>query len=233
MIMNTKTMIPEVYSRQRDIQALNKLFDIITTYCKYNIDNLGNVYDAYKCPENLLPFFAKTLNYNYNFNDTVMSNRRTIDCFTLMEHERGSEIGIKMATALSLTSMDVSQNNNELIDILSDYLDIINSIKMVIDYENGIIQIDYPNIYSHVNYLLDYVRPVGMVINLRAVVPADIRREAMLVYATIQNDTKPYDPNVQTAFSKSFINFSAFADEKWLEQFTDSEENDVELNFNE
>ena len=104
---------------------------------------------------------------------------------------------------------------------------------MVIDYENGIIQIDYPNIYSHVNYLLDYVRPVGMIINLRAVVPADIRREAMLVYATIQNDTKPYDPNVQTAFSKSFINFSAFADEKWLEQFTDSEESDVELNFNE
>ena len=64
-------------------------------------------------------------------------------------------------------------------------------------------------------------------------VPADIRREAMLVYATIQNDTKPYDPNVQTVFSKSFINFSAFADEKWLEQFTDSEESDVELNFNE
>lgn len=233
MIMNTKTMIPEVYSRERDIQVFNKLLDIIFTYCKYNIDNLGNVYDAYKCPENLLPFFAKTLNYNYNFNDTVMANRRTIDCFTSMEQERGSITGIKMATALSLTSMSVSQDNNELVDVLSDYIEILNSIRIAINYEDGIIQIDYPNVYTLVRYLLDYVRPVGMAIDLRAVIGTDIRREAMLVYATLKNDTQSYNPDIRTKYSKSFINFSAFADEKWLQQFTDSDSDNVELNFNE
>lgn len=232
MIMNTKTMIPEVYSRSRDIQAFNKILDIILTYCKYNIDNIGNVYDAYKCPENLLPFFAKTLNYNYNYNDTVISNRRTIDCFTLMEHERGSETGIKMATALSLTSMSVSQDNNELVDISSDYIEILNSIRIAINYEDGIIQIDYPNIYTLVRYLLDYVRPVGMLIDLRSVIGTDIRREAMLVYATIQNDTKPYNPDIQTKYSKSYINFSAFTDEKWLQQFSETDDNNVTLDFN-
>lgn len=214
------------------MQVFNKLLDIIFTYCKYNIDNLGNVYNAYKCPENLLPFFAKTLNYNYNFNDTVMSNRRTIDCFTTMEQERGSITGIKMATALSLTSMSVSQDNNELVDVLSDYIQILNSIRIAINYEEGIIQIDYPNVYTLVRYLLDYVRPVGMLIDLRAVTGTDIRREAMLVYATLQGQSQPYDPDIKTKYSKSFINFSAFADEKWLQQFTDSDENEVELDFN-
>jgi hypothetical protein len=230
--MDTKTMIPEVYSRQRDIQSLNKLLDIVFTYCKYNIDNLGNIYDAYKCPENLLPFFARTLNYNYNHNDTVMSNRRTIDCFTIMEQHRGSEVGLKMATALSLTSMSVSQDNNELLDVISDYISILNSIRIVINYEEGVIQIDYPNVYTLVRYLLDYVRPVGMAIDLRAVVSTDIRREALLVYATLLNATTPYDPNIKTKYSKSYINFSAFADDNWLQQFTDSDSDEVNVDFN-
>ena len=232
MIMNTETMIPQVYSKERDMQTFTKLFDIIFTYCKYNIDNLGNVYDAYKCPVNLLPFFAKTLNYNYNYNDTVLSNRRIIDIFTIMEQNRGSETGIRMATALSLTSMSVSQDNGELIDVLSDYIAILNSIRMAINYEEGVIQIDYPNVYTLVRYLLDYVRPVGMRIQLRSVVSTDIKREALLLYATIKGDTRPYDPNVKTAYSHSETNFSAFADDTWLQQFTDDNSDNVQLDFN-
>lgn len=232
MIMNTSTMIPEVYARERDMQSLTKLFDIIFTYCKYNIDNLGDVYDAYKCPVDFLPMFAKTLNYNYNYNDTVLANRRIIDVFSIMEHNRGSETGIRMATALCLTSMDVSQDNGELVDIISDYISILNSIRVAINYEEGVIQIDYPNVYSLVRYLLDYVRPVGMIIQLRSVVGTDIHREAMLVYATMQSHVGPYNPETDTAYNHSSTNFSAFADENWLEQFTESDEEEVDLDFN-
>ena len=71
MLMNTKTMIPQVYSKERDMQVFNRLIDIISTYCKYQTDHLGDVYDANKCPQELLPFLAYTLNYKYNFEDTV------------------------------------------------------------------------------------------------------------------------------------------------------------------
>lgn len=218
MITQSEKYIPQVYRKERDIQTFTRLFDMIFMFCKYHIDNLGNVYDAYKCPEQFLPFFAKTLNFDYNFSDTVTSNRRIIDSFAIMERNKGSEIGLRMATALSLTSMSVSQDNDELIDIASDYIEILNNIRLAINYEDGIIQIDYPNIYTLVRYLLDYVRPVGMLIDLRAVVSTDIRREAMLVYATIMNDTKRYNPDIKTGVNKSFINFSGYAMEDWVNE---------------
>ena len=218
MISQSEKYIPQVYRKERDIQTFTRLFDMIFMFCKYHIDNLGNVYDAYKCPEQFLPFFAKTLNFDYNFSDTVTSNRRIIDSFAIMERNKGSEIGLRMATALSLTSMSVSQDNDELIDIASDYIEILNNIRLAINYEDGIIQIDYPNIYTLVRYLLDYVRPVGMLIDLRAVVSTDIRREAMLVYATIMNDTKRYNPDIKTGVNKSFINFSGYAMEDWVNE---------------
>ena len=230
-MMQTGKFIPEVYRKERDIQVFTKLFDLIMSFCKYHIDHLGDVYDAYNCPEQLLPFFAKTLNYEYNYADTVTANRRIIDSFAIMERNKGSEIGIRMATALSLTSMSIAQDNDELIDIASDYIEILNSIRMAINYEDGIIQIDYPNIYSLVSYLLDYVRPVGMLIDLRSVVSTDIRREAMLVYATIQNNTVPYNPAIHTAVGKSFVNFSGFAMDDWLESIDEDETIEIEIDL--
>jgi phage tail-like protein len=228
-MMNTKQYIPEVYRKERDMQVFTSLLDIILSFCKYRIDHLGDVYDAYKCPEQFLPYLAKTLNYDYNFNDTVTSNRRIIDTFAIMERNKGSEIGIRMATALSLTSMSASQDNDELIDIASDYIEILNNIRIAINYEDGIIQIDYPNIYNLVRYLLDYVRPVGMLIDLRSVVSTEVHREAMLVYATIQNNTVPYDPRIKTAIEKSFINFSGYAMQDWIDYVNGDDEQVREL----
>lgn len=228
MMMQSERYIPEVYRKERDIKVLTRLFDIIFTFCKYQVDNLGSVYDAYKCPEQFLPFFAKTLNFDYNYADTVTANRRIIDAFAIMERNKGSEIGLKMATALSLTSMSIAQDNDELIDIASDYIEILNNIRIAISYEDGVIQIDYPNIYSLVRYLLDYVRPVGMIIDLRAVVGTDIHREAMLIYATLLNDTHAYIPEIESGVSKSFINFSGYAMDNWLE--ANNNDFDIELN---
>lgn len=228
MMMQSERYIPEVYRKERDIKVLTRLFDIIFTFCKYQVDNLGSVYDAYTCPEQFLPFFAKTLNFDYNYADTVTANRRIIDAFAIMERNKGSEIGLKMATALSLTSMSIAQDNDELIDIASDYIEILNNIRIAISYEDGVIQIDYPNIYSLVRYLLDYVRPVGMIIDLRAVVGTDIHREAMLIYATILNDTHAYIPEIESGVSKSFINFSGYAMDNWLE--ANNNDFDIELN---
>jgi phage tail-like protein len=228
MMMQSERYIPEVYRKERDIKVLTRLFDIIFTFCKYQVDNLGSVYDAYKCPEQFLPFFAKTLNFDYNYADTVTANRRIIDAFAIMERNKGSEIGLKMATALSLTSMSIAQDNDELIDNASDYIEILNNIRIAISYEDGVIQIDYPNIYSLVRYLLDYVRPVGMIVDLRAVVGTDIRREAMLIYATLLNDTHAYIPEIESGVSKSFINFSGYAMDNWLE--ANNNDFDIELN---
>ena len=217
MIIHSKNMIPQVYSKERDIQVFNKLIDFITTVCKYDIDNLGSVYDSYKCPVSLLPLLAYTLNYNYNFSDTVSANRRIIDIFPIMEKYRGSEIGLKMAAALSLTSLDVSKDNAEL-DVQGDYLDALRDLKINYDYENARIVIDYPNIYTLVRYLMDYVRPVGMRLELRSVTTRSINTDAMLLYADIENNTREYIPDIDSHVSRSFVNLSGIADNVWIDQ---------------
>ena len=222
MLLNTKTQIPQVYSKERDIQVFNRLIDIILTCCKYDIDKLGYVYEPKNCPKQLLPLLAYTLNYKYNFEDTVTSNRRIIEPFTTMEKHRGCEIGLKMATALSLTSLDVSKNNAE-IQTDDDYLKALRDIHIHYDYEKATIYIDYPNIYTLVNYLLDYVRPVGMYLILRSIQFANINSDALLLYAETEPVVRPYIPEIDSGVNRAFVNFSGIADDEWINQFSDSD----------
>jgi phage tail-like protein len=229
MLINSSAMIPQVYSKERDIQVFNKLIDIILTCCKYDIDNIGNVYDAYKCPVSLLPLLAYTLNYKYNFSDTVTANRRIIDAFSTMEKYRGSEIGLKIAAALSLTSLDISRDNAEL-ETDDDYMNALRDMKINYDYENARIVIDYPNIYHLVRYIMDYVRPVGMWLELRAVVGKSINTDAMLIYADAEAYSNQYVPEIDSHVSRSFVNLSGIADLEWInENFTDDNNYTLDL----
>lgn len=223
MLMETKKYIPQVYSKERTIQVFTKLLDIILTICKYDIDNIGFVYDANMCPENLLPLLAYTLNYNYNFSDTVSSNRAVLDSFAIMERNKGSKIGMKMATALSLTSLDISQNNAELLTVSQDYLTALSQINIRYDYENAKIIIDYPNVYTLVRYLLDYVRPVGMWLELRSVVSQDINSDVMFLFGDADSKSRLYNPDIESTVSRSFVNFSTSVDPTWLDNISSNE----------
>lgn len=222
MILNSKTMIPQVYSKERDIQVFNKLLDIILTSCKYSIDNIGDLYDALRCPAELLPLLAYNLNYKYNYADTVTSNRRIIDAFVTLERNRGSERGLRMATALSLTSLDISVDNAEIqepLGLSGDIIDILSNITVYYNYEEARIEISYPNTYQLVRYIMDYVRPVGMTLQLRATNERNINTDVMLLYADVQAQSRKYIPDIDSHVSRSFVNLSGIADNKWIEQF--------------
>ena len=214
MTVNSNQYIPQVYGKERTIQVFTKLLDIILSICKYEIDNIGDLYDPFRCPEHLLPSFAKTLNYDYNYNDTVISNRRVIDAFTTMEKYRGSKKGILMAMALSLTSSIVSQDNAQLFDE-EDYMNALKELNIVIDYEKAEIIIEYPNIYTVVRYLLDYVRPVGMTATLLSVCGQTFNADTMLVYADTENRVQEYEPKKDSFVNSSAVNFSNVGDETW------------------
>lgn len=151
------------------MQVFTTLIDIILTSCKYDVDSLYRIYDAMLCPEEFLPKLGDTLNYKYDDVNTVTSNRKILDIFMTMMKYKGSEIGLLMATALCLTSLDLSIKNLETADVNTDYINALKDLDIQYDYENALIKIDYPNIYTQVRYLLDYVRPVGMMLELRSV----------------------------------------------------------------
>ena len=238
MILDTKTMIPQVYSKERDIQVFNKLLDIILTSCKYSIDNIGDLYDAFRCPEELLPLLAYNLNYKYNFADTVTSNRRIIDAFVTLERNRGSRRGLRMATALSLTSLDISKNNAEIqepLEFSDSIIEILSEIEIRFDYNEARIEIDYPNTYQFVRYILDYVRPVGMTVQLRAVNGHDINADVMLLYADVEAQSRKYIPEIDSYVSRSFVNLSGIADNRWIEgiesMFNQTNDNEYTMNL--
>jgi phage tail-like protein len=230
-MIQSENYIPQVYRKERTIQVFTKLIDIILSVCKYDIDNIGNVYDANKCPEQLLPLLASTLNYKYNFSDTVTANRKIIDVFTIMEKNRGSKVGLLMATALSLTSLAISKDNAEIISN-SDYIDALMNLKIYYDYDEALITIDYPNVYTLVRYLLDYARPVGMRLKLRGVADKNINTDVMLLYADIEDLTRKYEASVDSGVSKNFVNFSKVGDpgwQDWLETISNPE-NIIDMN---
>ncbi len=206
MILDSKQYIPEVYRRERDMQVFTTLIDIILTSCKYDIDSLSKLYDATTCPEQFLPKFGDTLNYKYDNANTVTSNRKILDTFMVMMRYKGSQIGLLMATALCLTSLDLSIKNLETADVNTDYINALKDLEIKYDYENAVIIIDYPNIYTQVRYLLDYVRPVGMTLNLRSVTKT-IQHIPMAILAQIQSEIHEYSMQKSTV-NKARVNFS-------------------------
>ena len=223
MIFNTKKNIPEVYSRERDMQSLNLLLDIVLTLCKSDIDKLGDLYNANTCPTQFLPLMAKTLNYEYNDMDTVTVNRKVLDIFAIMERNKGSDLGIRVATALCLTALDTSQNNLELADIGTDYISALRDLTIEYCYESedpdkeATIVITYPNIYTLVRYLLDYVRPVGMYIILKSVTSSS-HSERMIILAQTKAKSFEYISEVRSGVGTSEINFSSPIDDNVFEE---------------
>lgn len=229
MVLNSKKYIPEVYSRERDMQVFTTLIDMLLTTSKYDIDSLYKLYDASICPQQFLPELANTLNYKYDFANTVTSNRKILDIFMTMMKYKGSETGLLMATALCLTSLDLSTKKLETANVDVDYITALSSLDIKYDYEKAEIQIDYPNVYTQVRYLLDYVRPVGMTVNLRSVIK---NRSAIPMAILAQVSAKVREYNVAKSYvNKAKVNFSYPVEQNqldnWeqiiqdLEQYTD------------
>lgn len=216
MVLNSRQFIPEVYSRERDMQVFTTLIDILLTTSKYDIDAIYRLYDASVCPEQFLPELANTLNYKYDNANTITSNRKILSIFMTMMRYKGSEIGLLMATALCLTSLDLSVKNLEAANVDTDYINALSSLAIRYDYENAEIQIDYPNIYTQVRYLLDYVRPVGMTLDIRSVVRTN-NYIPMAILAQVKAEVQKY--NIHKSYvNEAKVNFSYPINEEKLEQ---------------
>lgn len=235
MLLHTNKYIPQVYGKSRDIQVFTGLLDIIATCVKDDIDNLYYIYDPMKCPEQFLPLLAKTLNYSYDYTDTVLQNRRIIATFVELEKLKGSQRGLLVAVALSLISTKLSVDNLQLVsqsDIADiGYFDALKDLEINFMYKEGIIQIRYPSIFTRVKDLVDYVRPVGMSLEVVAATPMNINSDVMLLYADTDVTVRKYDPVADSGVSKNFVNLSTVGDPTFKEKLDDLSDGET-LNLN-
>lgn len=195
MILKSEKFVPNVY-KSRDYKALLTLLDIIINTSKYEIDNLLDLYDPDVCPAEILPYLADYIGYIYNYTDTIQENRNIIKNFITMIRNRGSETGITLAAALSLSGSDNK-------DFISD----LAHLNIMMHYDTGYIEILYPREKTKVRNLLDWVRPVGMYTELTPGTIAD-NRSAITVSDRVTIKVVNYNATLFSSVDWDSINFS-------------------------
>ena len=101
-IIESKNYIPQVMRRSRDMQAICKVLDLLINNFKTNVDYWTSLIDFDTCPDHLLPLLASYVGYKYDYTESYSTNRLIIKHYPEMIRLRGSELGISLATALSV-----------------------------------------------------------------------------------------------------------------------------------
>lgn len=148
----SKSYVPESYRDSRDFRVLLKQLSMLLTVFKSNAEDFVNIYNPESCALPLLPCLASMTGYRYQEELSAKRNREIIKYFPYLVRNRGSETGIKLATALSIST-----------DPRNDQLYPLSMILVSVDYEKGLITVQYPGNANVINWdLIEVVRPVGM-----------------------------------------------------------------------
>lgn len=176
-----KGFVPETYYESRDYRVFLKLLGILVSVMKSNIDSFPSLYSPDDCPDNMVNLLASMVGYKYNSSLSVEDNRIIIKYFPYMIRYRGSEEGIKLATALSLNTSEDASEAYTLDNIIIEY-----------DYNHGLIKIFYPHTDLLRRDLIEAVRPVGSFVKL---IPSSIsdNTDELDVKATVKVEVEKYD----------------------------------------
>lgn len=161
-IIESKTFLPWVVRQSRDMQAMCKVFDLLINSFKTNSDYWVSLIDFDSCPNSLLPLLASYVGYTYDYTESYDTNRLIIKHYPEMIRNRGSEIGMTLAMALSVNALGQIDKLEALAMFKLDY---------VVEENTLYIYIFFPANLSQIRTLIEVVRPAGCGIVL---VPADL-----------------------------------------------------------
>lgn len=159
-MIHSADYVPRAYARSRDYQSILALLDLPMASIKHDTDSLINLINPRLCPVNLLPLLASYVGYEYDNNESVAVNRTIIEYFPYLIRNKGSEIGISLAAALSVNAI----GDPDALDTLTLFhIEYVESKD-----ENGIptgqlyLYIYYPNYLTKIRDMIEVVRPAGM-----------------------------------------------------------------------
>lgn len=152
-IIESKNFLPQVLSSSRDMQALCKVLDLLINSCKTNIDYWVSLIDFDTCPDNLLPLLASYVGYKYDYTESYDTNRLIIKHYPEMVRNRGSKVGLSLATALSVNALGEIDKLEALAMFRIDPVPSDSGIK---------IYIYFPTNLSKVRDLIEVVRPARL-----------------------------------------------------------------------
>lgn len=158
-ILESKNFIPNILAQSRDMQAMCKILDLIINCYKTNADYWVNLIDFDGCPDVLLPLLASYVGYKYDYSESYASNRLIIKHYPEMIKNRGSKIGMSLATALSVNTLGEIDKIEALSMFKLDFIETENKLY---------IYVFFPSNLSKIRDLIEVVRPAGCGVQLVA-----------------------------------------------------------------
>lgn len=197
-IIESKTFIPSIMRQSRDIQTFCKIFDLLINNYKTKIDYWISMIDFDSCPDRYLPLLASYVGYKYDYSETPSTNRLIIKHYPEMIRNRGSKIGMSLATALSVNALGTI-----------DKVEALNMFNIDMVQEEGKIKIYiyFPANLTKVRDLLEVVRPAGCGMEL---VPAEIIQtvDAIKIHTYAHATKYPYELTRYSVDEKDKIGFA-------------------------
>lgn len=102
-IIDIKQFVPQYFANNREFQVFLRAINIALSVVKSNTDNfIPNLLNPLTCKARLLPLLSNYVGYDYNPRERVVTNRWITKLYPLLIRNRGNEIGITLAVALSI-----------------------------------------------------------------------------------------------------------------------------------
>ena len=170
--------LPEVYLESSDFRLFVRWFSLCLSKVQYDTENLPDLYDPLKCPDNLLWMLADTMGYKYDDRLPVAFNRLVLIYFMSMIRNRGSSDGVTLAAEVNLAQFNLlnyGKENNILYNRLEDTSIPVNSVYVTPHTREGYIDVVYFSEESPIDACIEYVRPLGMYLFANPGVRCDAR----------------------------------------------------------
>lgn len=168
--------LPEVYLESADFRFFINWFNEALQKVQYDTENIFDLYDPMRCPEDLVWALADTMGYKYDDRLPTSFNRLVLMYFMSMIYNRGSKDGVTLAAEVNLAQFKIYQQAQgytdengdyheprpELYNRLEDTSIPVNAVYVTPHTEDGYIDVVYFASEVPKDACIEYVRPLGM-----------------------------------------------------------------------
>ena len=202
--------VPEIYKSSADFRLFLRWFDTALEKIQYDTENLSDLYDPLKCPEELLWCLADTMGYKYDDRLPAAFNRLVLLYFMSMIYNRGSRNGMILAGETNLAQFNIlaqGAKDDMLYNRLEDTSVPTNAVAVTPHTSEGYIDVVYFSTEAPKDACVEYVRPVGMFCFQRAGVAFNSAKTKISIDAELTNSQ-----NTNMTFGPTQVGHSRRAD---------------------
>jgi hypothetical protein len=157
--------IPEIYKSSADFRFFINWFQTSLEKIQYDTENLVDLYDPLRCPNELLWCLADTMGYKYDNRLPTSFNRLVLLNFMSMIYNRGSRNGMILAAETNLAQFRVLEDGKRddiYYNRLEDTSIPTNAVSVISHVPEGYVDVVYFSTEMPKDACIEYVRPIGM-----------------------------------------------------------------------